>query len=377
MDLIYTNKAREDLGVLQDYDMDLAFGSDENNFECTVSAASHCCEEGSLLYMEGTEYGGIVDGIESDTASKEVKYNGRTWHGILESKIILPLQESDNEDPVASDGIRRQGTCLIIVEGVMVRQKKNALYITDASSLAVTIEKANDDGSLMGKYLIISGDANDCIQFIIERSGLSSLFSTDGEAAGVNITEYQFHRFTDAYSGLVKMLESAGLKLHTEFHDGVVVLSTEAKRNYTTDEEFDSDLVDFKATKKFNAVNHLICLGSGELENRMVIHLYADKDGNISREQTQTGLDEYVGVFDCPNAESADELIKDGTERLKKLWDPVTLTIDFDDTTDSYDVGDIVGAYDSITGISASAVITKKIVTIKNGQITISYKVGD
>ncbi len=32
MDLIFTNKNREDIGVLQDYDLDLAFGADENNF---------------------------------------------------------------------------------------------------------------------------------------------------------------------------------------------------------------------------------------------------------------------------------------------------------------------------------------------------------
>ena len=51
MDLIYTNAQREDLGVLLDYEMDLAFGQDENNFECTIASASHCCEAGSYLYM--------------------------------------------------------------------------------------------------------------------------------------------------------------------------------------------------------------------------------------------------------------------------------------------------------------------------------------
>lgn len=321
MDLIYTNKAREDLGVLQDYDMDLAFGADENNFECTVSAVSHCCEEGSLLYMEGTEYGGIVDSIESDTASKEVKYKGRTWHGILDSKVIEP-----------------------------------------------------ENGAA---YLSLSGEANNVIAYLLDRLALTDLFEASSEDSGIAISNYKMNRYISGYDGIIKMLSSVGAKLSVTVQEDKVVLSVCAKHDYSTEEDFDSALVDFKATKKFNSVNHMICLGSGDLENRMVIHLYADKDGNISREQTQTGLDEYVGVFDYPNAESEDELIKNGTERLKKLWEPVTLTIDFDDTTDSYDVGDIVGAYDSITGISASAVITKKIVTIKNGQINISYKVGD
>ena len=33
MDLIYTNANRVDQGVLLDYELDLAFGADENNFE--------------------------------------------------------------------------------------------------------------------------------------------------------------------------------------------------------------------------------------------------------------------------------------------------------------------------------------------------------
>ena len=37
MDLIYTNQNREDIGVLQDFSLDLAFGSGENDFELTVS----------------------------------------------------------------------------------------------------------------------------------------------------------------------------------------------------------------------------------------------------------------------------------------------------------------------------------------------------
>lgn len=544
MDLIYTNKAREDIGVLQDFELDLAFGADENDFECSVPAASHCCEAGSLLYMEGTEYGGIVDTIESDTEAKEVKYKGRTWHGILGSKVIEPLKESDiptrlpkgyselnyiestgsqyidtrfipdqdtkivmdvelsdvgttitplcgsrpastsdvfgiwflpeavyphygdtryNAHPISINTVQRLfvsmgclvasaneesvtltdsgsfssqyslylfsfndvGTadsrmvngkiysCQIYDNGTLVRDfvpcrnasgvlglydlVNNVFYQNAGSGTftagadveveggsgggavdGVTILGEDADGnSLVGKYLVISGDANDCINFILHRIGLSSLMCGFEEAAGVDIQEYQFHRFTDAYSGLTGMLASAGQKLHTEVHGGQVVLSAEAVVDYTADEEFDSDLVDFVAIKKFNAVNHLICLGAGELENRTVIHLYADNDGNISQEQTQTDMDEYAAVFEYSNAETEEELIQSGKKKLKSLWEPDKLNVDFDDTTDNYGVGDIVGAYDNITGIMVSAEIIKKIVTIKNGQITISYKVGE
>lgn len=341
MDLIYTNAKREDLGVLLDYELDLAFGEDENDFECQIQADQHCCEDGSFLYIEGTEYGGIVDSIEVDTAANEVTYRGRTWHGILGSKVIIPLKTGEG------------------------------------STASVTVKTADSSGaSLVDKYLVISGDANRCIDFIINRCGLESLFMASSSLAGVNIN-YQFNRYTDAYSGLVKMLSSAGLKLCVEVKNGQAVLSSEVKYNYATDDEFDSDLVEFKLRKNYKAVNHLICLGSGELENRMIVHLYADSSGNISQTQTATGLNEYAAVFDYSNVESQEELIKSGTEQLKKLLEPADLSIDFDANSDSYDVGDIVGAIDNITGITVSSAISKKIVTIKKGQTTISYKVGE
>lgn len=337
MDLIYTDANRVDQGVLLDYELDLAFGADENNFECRIQSDSHCCEAGSLLYMEGTEYGGIVDGIEVDSETDEVVYTGRTWHGIIGSKVIVPLLSSDT------------------------------------STSSVTLKTADANGSLVGKYLVISGDANACISFILSRIGLSALFSASESLAGVNISQYRFNRYTDAYTGIVKMLDSAGMKIHVAFQDGVAVLSAVKKRDYTQEEEFSSDMGGIQFVKRYRSVNHLICLGSGEMENRTVIHLYVDKAGNISQEQTQTGLDEYVEVLDYSNVESDDELINVGTEKLKSLWATDELSMDFDVTEDLYDVGDIIGAMDRVTGITVSAAITKKIVTIRNGQITVSY----
>lgn len=321
MDLIYTNASREDIGVLLDYELDMAFGADENNFECRVQASSHCCEEGFMLYVEGTEYGGVVDGIESISATQEVVYSGRTWHGILNSKVIEP-----------------------------------------------------DNGEA---YLVLTGEANVVIGSLLTKMGLSGLFDASSVASGIRINGYRMQRYVTGYDGLMKMLASVGAKLQMSFLDGKVVLAAVEKHDYTQDEEFDSDQVDFTVKKKFNTVNHLVCLGSGELENRTVIHLYADKGGNISQIQTQFEMDEYSAVLNYPNAESEEDLLQSGTERLKKLWEPDEMSVDFDATDNTYDVGDIVGAFDNVTQISVAAEIAKKIVTIKNGQITISYKVGE
>lgn len=315
------NSNMEDVGVLLDFEMDMAFGADENNFECTVQADSHCCDAGYFLYIEGTEYGGIVDSITSDTAKSEVVYSGRTWHGILDSKILEP-----------------------------------------------------DSGQA---YLVVSGDANTVIGSLIERMALTNLFTASSEESNLTIDSYQIHRYVSGYNGIRKMLESVGAKLCVTFENGKVTLSAKARHDYSQDDEFDSDLVEFKAKKNFNSVNHLVCLGSGELENRTVVHLYVDAEGNISQTQTQFGNSEYAAVFNYPNAESEEELVSSGKDNLKSLWATDEMSIDFDASSDVYDIGDIVGAIDNITQFSVVAAIAKKIVTIKNGQTTISYKVGD
>ena len=80
MDLIYQDADRNDLGVMKNYEMDLAFGKDENDFELSVDLDEHCLKEGYILYMEDTEYGGIVDKIKASNVDDTVTYSGRTWH---------------------------------------------------------------------------------------------------------------------------------------------------------------------------------------------------------------------------------------------------------------------------------------------------------
>lgn len=370
MDLIYMNENREDIGVLQDYSLDLAFGADENSFECQIQASNHCCEKNYMLYMEGTEYGGIVDGIGIDTESNTVTYSGRTWHGVLASKVILPLQSGEGESETTG-GVYQDGTRLYIEYGVTVTQIGNSLIIDSDVSQNVSPEGTVD------RYLVISGDAHDCMRFILYRCGLSALFSVPNVASGINIKSYQFDRYTDAYTGLKKMLASKDMLLRISFDGSMVILSAIPKHDYSKDEEFDSDLFDFELQKQQNRVNHLICLGGGELENRLVRHLYVDANGEISETQTFFGLNEFTEVYDYANVESEEELLKAGRERLKELYDTDSLSVDFEAEDDLYNVGDIVGAVDNITGISIAAEITKKIITIKDGRTNISYKVGD
>lgn len=309
------NANQEDVGVLLRYDLDLSFGSNENNFECTVNKAEHCCEAGFYLYMDGTEYGGIIDAVKSDTATGDVTYSGRTWHGMLESKILAPDTGQD--------------------------------------------------------YLVLNGEANTVLASLIQRVGLGSLFAASTAASGVTIKSYQMNRYIGAYSGIRKMLREANAKLCCTFAGGKVVLSAAPIVDYT--DGLDADIIDFSAKRVKGKVNHLICLGQGELSERTVVHLYADADGNISQEQTFSGVDEYAAVYDYSSAESAETLVDEGTKRLKELRAQDALSVAFTQTDNLYDVGDIVGAYDGATDVSVSVEITQQIVTVKGGLLTVSY----
>lgn len=320
MDLIYMNSLMEDIAVLKAYEFDLAYGSDENDFELKVSTENHCCKAGYYVYIENTEYGGIIDAVTSDTANEEVTYTGRTWHGILNSKVLCPDSGQD--------------------------------------------------------YLTVSGEANTVLGTLISRMGLSALFAASTETSTLTLSSYKMQRYVTGYDGIRKMLKSVNGKLLMYYNGEKVILSAVPIVDYT-DDGLDSDILSFTLKMTTRKVNHLICLGKGKLKDRLVVHLYTDASGNISQTQTQTGLDEYSAVYDYSSVEDKEDLIKEGTQRLSELQMQDDLDISLDETEDAYDVGDIVGATDNVTGVSIAVPISKKIVVIQNGRESISYETGD
>lgn len=308
----------QDIGVIKAYNFDLAFGSDENNFELKVGVDDHCCEAGYYVYIEGTEYGGVIDAIASDTAAEEVTYTGRTWHGILNSKVLCPDSGQD--------------------------------------------------------YLTLNGNANTVLGTLISRMGLTSIFAASSDASALTVSNYKMARYITGYDGIIKMLKSVSGKLVMSYNGAKVILSAVPIVDYTDDGVFDSDILSFTAKKTSKKVNHLICLGKGELKNRTIVHLYADSSGNISQTQTLTGLDDYSLVYDYSNAETTEELIKAGTERLAELQKQDDLSVSLNEGEDVFDVGDIVGAIDNVTGIAISVPISKKIISIQNDYLSAAYE---
>ena len=306
MDLIYTNAAKEDLGVLFDYEFDLAFGGDENTFECTILADKHCCEPGSFLYIEGTEYGGIVDSIKVDTEKNTITYLGRTWHGILEGAVIQPESGYD--------------------------------------------------------YHFVTGEGNAVLAGLIEYLGLSDIFVASIEESGIHVANYAF-RYVDAYSGICKMLAEFDGKLKMKHDVDKVILYTEPLVDYSQDDEFDSSQVDFTVQKNHRPLNHLICLGQGNLKDRYVIHLFTDENGGVQPYKTVgnpvedadyildqsgkllTGVDEVAEVLNYPNAQTVENFLK-----LTKQPD------DWAKNYASYFKRDDTGNYVNVEGVPSEAV---------------------
>ena len=317
MDLIFTNSEREDQGVLSAYAFDLSFGASENDFAITLGANETVLESGAFVYMEGTEYGGKVGGLKARTNGETITYKGRTWHGIMNSKVIRP-----------------------------------------------------DSGE---NYLIVSGDANEVLSFLIDRLGLSGLFVAGENLSGVNISGYKFHRYCKGYDGVADMLADNGAKLKIAWKDRAVHLSAEPIADYT-DAPVDSDIATLTVEQHTQKVNHLICLGKGDLAAREVIHLYADQFGRIGDVQYFTGLDEICDTYENTNS---DDLRNDGIAKFKELRNNDKAEIALPETEGlSYDIGDIVGASEIKSGVSVSATVTQKIVKIKNGVVSTEYKTG-
>ena len=123
-------------------------------------------------------------------------------------------------------------------------------------------------------------------------------------------------------------------------------------------------------------VNHLICLGQGNLSERTVINLYADENGNVSQNPHYVGLDEIAEVYDYSNVESEEELLKSGIDKLLEYQKAGSIEITIENS--EKDVGDIVGGEEVVTGLKISGEITKKIVKIQNNETPkFIYEVGN
>lgn len=329
MDLIYTNSNKEEKGFLsKKYDIDIELGTynsgAKNDFEITVATdiLSKDIQEGSLIYEIGSEYGGIVTGFASDTSLNKATIIGTCWRGLLKNKVIEP--------PIGQ------------------------------------------------AYFQARGEANSVIKELIDNQ-FEGLIVASNEDSGIEV--YHDFRYTNLYESIEKMLEekNARIDIKTRYVNGVVqaVISAVPINNLSEDIEFNNDYrINLIARKVKNGVNHVICLGKGELTERTVIHLFKLQNGIITTDSTNAikGKEEKTIVYDYSSAENEEELINGGKKQFEENCDESSLNMT---VNEAVEIGDIVGARERVTGIYMQKKVTQKVLKGYVDRVKIEYKVGD
>ena len=313
MDLIYVRTDQHGVqtsGYLSNYEIAFDITTDvdypTNKFELTMvlpeSGDDLLWAENSIssiIYIDGTEYGGEISGSVIDIASKTIKYTGRTWRGCLDQWIVEP--------PAGQD------------------------------------------------YLIVSGNLADSLRLLPmgDYIEVENTTYTGGT--------YQFERYCTTFSGVTGLLgdAQADLRAHIEWesngYGGAAKLSVVPARDLRNTVEVSQDYNDqiqLKITKDGDTPRELICLGRGELHEREVIKLYADEDWNISTTP-------IAGAYPVDSYEFAasDDLLGDGRKHfLEVIHNHEQIEVSINDL--DVQLSDIIGAKDILTGEFVSAEIT-------------------
>lgn len=279
MELTYTNHNRVEQGVIQDFKIDLAFGSDENDFE--IKTAENVMEQGNWWYVPDTEYGGIVDEIEATTDNATIIYSGRSFQGILDSFSMLDIKP---------------------FEGLAVD---------------------NDT-------IIINGNPSDILKGILEQLDLPFEVEADDDE---NIVSATLDRNQGVYTFLRNAFEPSSYKVR---FDTFTITITGAV-DYASEDYYDTTQYDVQVKSSNQRPNHLIGIHKRDGENTIIKHLYFDENGvvqpyyeldsmhgkeplhdyeyeRVSDNKVITGIDEVVEVIEGGSCVETMDLVTELTD---------------------------------------------------------------
>ena len=130
--------------------------------------------------------------------------------------------------------------------------------------------------------------------------------------------------------------------------------------------------LDFTSEDYRMGINHMIVFNGTETG-----HLYADENGIVSTTQTLVGIDELTDIY-VDDSDDMTQTMEAAAEQFREMvnYKSIKATCREIDGID-LNIGDVVSGIDYITGLTASMPITSKIVTLKDGNLSIQYGVGD
>lgn len=314
MELIYKKTADgvTTEGFLRNYEADFDITTEAesptNDFEIIMPLPSSASDMlylenqiSTIVYADGSEFGGIISGYSINVAESTITYTGRTWRGLLSQYIIEPPSGQDYR---------------IVAAGTNLATALRALPMHPLISIQNT------------SY-------------------------TSGNA------QFKYNRYIPVHEGVTSLLrasnESLRLKFAYDETTGKVLLSIEPTADRTDLIDISQDYnerVKLSIARDGNTPKHVICLGAGELAQREVIHLYADDDWNISTTPIAGAYPVEIYEYSGSGA-----LQTDGIKHYKEL---IGNHEQLDVKIDGLDINlsDIIAARDTVTGESVTAEVT-------------------
>lgn len=327
--VILADPNRKELGSIQNANVTVDLNVNRN-FSVQIARSNWIPELtfSYFVYIPGTEYGGIIGQVLTDTTLDYVELKGHSWRGRLAKKIIEP--------PAGQD------------------------------------------------YKKVSGELHAVMKELIEpafggNEGNVPLFFVPEEDTGITVTNYQFDRYCTLLDGITKMLKSKGYRLQLTFQrtageQGKLFIEAAPIVDYSSEIELSKDCqLNYTMEDIRDGVNHLVVTGKGELQDRKVLHLYVQKNGSIGKTQYYTGLDEIAEVYENTSTET-DELEKTSREKLQELMNKQTFKMDVAALGIDVNIGDIVGGRDYLTGMYMSKPVENITYSLTNGVEAKTYK---
>lgn len=313
MDLIYRRveggETRE--GYLSRYDADFDITTNENSptndFEIKMDIPKTDYdllwkenEISCIVYVDGTEWGGIISGADIDVGSGTITYTGWTWRGLLSLYVIEPPSGQDYR------------------------------VVTSNTNLANALR-------------------------VLPMHPMIDIQNTSYKAS----KKYQYERYITVHEGVTGLLKDNDQNLRLKFaydeSTGKVKLriatTTDRTNLIEVSQDYD-DKVKLSISRDGNTPKRLICLGSGELRDREILNLYADENWNISTTEVSGAYP--VNTYDYSGSK---DLSADGRKHFQELIDQ-HMKIGVDVSGIDLNLGDVIAARDRLSGEYVTAEIT-------------------
>lgn len=328
MEFIITGTDKKDIAPLTGYQLiDIDIGL-MNNFIIHLpksKARALGIVKGMWFYSHGSEYGGVFTNYESETNDTSILWGGVTFRGLMQRDIVTPANGQD--------------------------------------------------------YRVVSGEANTVIRTVLsENNAAGNIFTVPSANTGITFTNWKFPRYRDKLHSLTQMLASRNMRLKITTNHGASGEPFKITAEAVPIVDY-SNLIEYSQNSKVNVhvidndaeLNHLICLGSGELRNRLRVDLYLQANGTVGNTKYYTGEKEYVGVYSYGSEDTAAGLTEAGTKYLMSYAANVGIKMNASEF--DFDIGDIIAGRDYDTDVSVKNPIVSKILRTDGMETTMEISV--